>query len=134
MTTTTPMLDAHPGTTDLDREALGEVIDTLLTCAEACTACADACLGEPDVAELTHCIRLNLDCADVCCVTARVLSRQTHYDPRLSLNLLQVCLVACQTCGDECAHHAPHHGHCQLCAEACRDCEDACRELVAMML
>ena len=34
--------------------------------AQVCTACADACLGEDDVGELTRCIRLDLDCADLC--------------------------------------------------------------------
>ena len=134
MTTTVPMLDAYPGETVLDHDTLGLTIDRLLDCAEACTACADACLGEDEVADLTRCIRLNLDCADVCAATARVLSRQTSSDDRLNLDLLQACVAICQTCGDECSRHADHHLHCRLCADACAEAEEACRELIAVLL
>jgi hypothetical protein len=41
-----------------------------------CTGCSDACLAEPDVAELVRCIRLCLDCSDLCAVTARIVTRQ----------------------------------------------------------
>ena len=39
-----------------------------------------ACLGESDVLELVRCVRLNLDCADVCDATAGVVTRQTEPD------------------------------------------------------
>jgi hypothetical protein len=42
--------------------------------------CADACLGEEKVEMLRRCIRLNLDCADVCNATGRMLSRQQEPD------------------------------------------------------
>jgi hypothetical protein len=45
--------------------------------------CADACLGEQDVQMLVCCIRLNLDCADVCATTGRLLARQVEFDPAL---------------------------------------------------
>src|SRR5690554_5492529 len=47
-----------------------------MECAQACTACADACLSEDMVAELTKCIRTNLDCADLC-ETTGIVSRHT---------------------------------------------------------
>ena len=42
-------------------------------CAATCTSCADADLGEGDVQELVRCIRLCLDCADVCDATGRIV-------------------------------------------------------------
>nr|MDQ3342689.1 four-helix bundle copper-binding protein [Actinomycetota bacterium] len=99
-------------------------------CAQACSACADACLGEDMVAELRKCIRLDLDCADVCAATGRVLSRQTAYDPTITTAVLTACAAACKACGDECASHAEMHDHCQVCAEACRRCEQACNALL----
>ncbi len=36
------------------------------------------------VAELTKCIRTNLDCADICDTTGRLLSRHTGYDANLT--------------------------------------------------
>ena len=130
-TTTMPMLESYPAEINVDREKLAATIDALIACAEACTACADACLSESSVAELTKCIRTDLDCADVCGATARVLSRHTGYDANVSRALLEACAVVCKTCGDECAMHANMHEHCRICAEACRACETACRDLIA---
>ncbi len=129
--TTMPMLETYPAEITLERSALGRTIDALLACAEACTACADACLSEEMVAELTKCIRTNLDCADICGTSARVLSRHTGYDANITRALLEACAVACKSCGDECVRHAEMHEHCRICAEACRACEQACRDLVA---
>jgi hypothetical protein len=132
-TTTQPMLDTYPKDINLDRGKLAAAIDALVTCAQTCTACADACLSEDMVAELTKCIRTNLDCADVCGTTARVLTRHTGYDANLTRSLLEACATACKSCGDECASHAGMHEHCRICAEACRACEQACRDLLAAM-
>jgi Domain of Unknown Function (DUF326) len=81
------------------------------------------------VAELTKCIRTNLDCADICDATGRVLSRHTGYDANLTRAVLQTYAQACQSCGNECAQRT-HMRHCQVCAEACRRCEQACRQLL----
>ncbi|GIM71900.1 four-helix bundle copper-binding protein [Actinoplanes auranticolor] len=132
-TTTMPMLKTYPAEINFDREKLAAAVDALLACSEACTACADACLSEDMVAELTKCIRTNLDCADICATTARVLSRHTGYDANISRTLLEACATACQACGDECASHADMHEHCRVCADACRTCEQACRDLLAGM-
>ncbi|MGM1064539.1 four-helix bundle copper-binding protein [Saccharothrix sp. Mg75] len=130
-TTTMPMLETYPAEINLDRAKLAAAIDALIACAEACTACADACLSESSVAELTKCLRTNLDCADICGTTARVLSRHTGYDANTSRSLLEACATVCGSCGDECGSHAGMHEHCRVCAEACRACEAACRDLLA---
>ncbi|MGW4501848.1 four-helix bundle copper-binding protein [Micromonospora sp. NPDC004336] len=131
--TTKPMLDAYPKSINLDRSRLAAVIDALNDCAQACTACADACLSEDMVGELARCVRTNLDCADICTTTARVLSRHTGYDANISRSLLEACATACGSCADECGGHADEHEHCRICADACRACERACRELLATM-
>lgn len=131
--TTVPMLETHPRPITADRTRLGAAIDTLIMCSEACTSCADACLSEEMVASLTRCIRLDLDCADICATTARVLTRQTGFDPAIARTMLEACATACMSCGAECAMHADMHEHCRVCAEACHRCERACRELLAAM-
>ena len=73
--TTIGMIESHPGSIDLDHELLAAALNALVACSQTCTACADACLSEDSVAELTTCIRTDLDCADICAATARVLSR-----------------------------------------------------------
>jgi hypothetical protein len=128
------MLETYPKDLGgVDRDKLRECIEACVECAQACTACADACLSEDTVAELTRCIRTNLDCADVCDTTGRVLSRHTGYDANLTRAVLEACAAACKACGDECAAHAEMHAHCRICAEACRRCEQACRDLITSL-
>ncbi len=128
------MLDAHPWPGHVDRGVLAQCIDECFTCAQTCTSCADACLSEKDMlAELGKCIRLNLDCADICEATGRVLTRQTEYDAPLTKAQLEACREACATCAEECERHAPHMEHCRICAEACRRCQEACDGLLAVM-
>ena len=78
------LLDTYPRTFNVDAGVLAATIDALSDCAQACTACADDDLSEQDVAELVKCIRLCLDCADVCTATVRVISRQTEYDANVT--------------------------------------------------
>ncbi|MDM8085287.1 four-helix bundle copper-binding protein [Cellulomonas cellasea] len=127
---TKAMLDAYPGEITLDRGLLVRAIESLGSCAQACTACADACLSEEMVADLRACITSDLDCADSCGATLRILSRHGGYDASVTRAHLEACIAACRACGDECAQHAGMHEHCRVCAEACRECEAACRELL----
>jgi hypothetical protein len=127
------LLDTYPRDFNVDAGALAATIDALSDCAQACTACADDCLSEPNVAELVKSIRLCLDCADICAATVRVASRRTEYDANVTKPLLEACAATCKSCGDECERHAQMHAHCRVCAEACRRCEQACRELLAAM-
>jgi Domain of Unknown Function (DUF326) len=127
------MLDTYPADLGgVDRQALAACIDACFECAQTCTACADACLSEQHVAEMVKCIRTNLDCADICDTTGRVLSRHTDYDANLTRAVLQCCTQACTSCADECAQHTEMR-HCQVCAEACRRCEQACRQLLGAL-
>ena len=125
------MLDSYPRTFNLDANMLAAAIDALSDCAQACTADVDADLSEQDLAEMVKCIRLCLDCVDVCTATAGVTSRLAEYDANVIRPLLEACVAICKSCGDECERHARHQVHCRVCAEACRRCERACRELLA---
>jgi hypothetical protein len=116
----------HPWPGNVDHETLANCIAECFECAQTRTACADACLSEEDVAELRKCIRLNLDCADVCGTTGRVTTRQTEYDAPTSTAQVDSCREACATCAAECERH----GHCRICGEACRRCEQGCTKLL----
>jgi hypothetical protein len=131
MTYTSDMLEAAQVASPIERGALARCIDDSFACAQACVACADACLAEEGVAGLRRCIRLNLDCADVCTVTGRALSRQIETDVRAVRGLLEACAEACRACAEECEQHAETHEHCRVCAEACRACEKSCRDVLA---
>ena len=123
------LLDSYQGTANVDGALLAAAIDAMSDCAQACTADTHADLGEQDLAEMVRCIRLCLDCTDVCTAGAGVISRLTDYDAGVARPLLQACVAICKSCGDECEQHA-HMPHCRVCAEACRRCEQACRELL----
>jgi hypothetical protein len=103
------VLDTYPRDFNVDAGVLAATIEALSDCAQACTACADDCLSEQNVAELVKCVRLDLDCADVYTATLRVASRQTEYDANLTRPQLQACVAACKSCGDECERHAQRH-------------------------
>jgi hypothetical protein len=130
MTHASQMLQTHPRASQFDTEALTRTIEALADCAQACASCSDACLAEEHVKDLIRCIRLNLDCADICTATASMLSRMT--DPQWSLlrRQVEVCVEACRMCAEECERHASQHEHCRVCAEACRACEQACQQLL----
>jgi hypothetical protein len=85
------------------------------------------------VTEMVLCIRLCLECTDICTATVGVLSRLATYDADVVRPLLEACVASCKSCGDECERHAQMHPHCRVCAEACRRCEQACRELLAAL-
>ena len=127
------MLETHPWPGHVDRAVLAECIEACFECAQTCTSCADACLSEEGVADMRKCIRLDLDCADICSTTGRVLTRQTEYDAPTSKAQLEACREVCSTCGEECASHADHHEHCRVCADACKRCAEACDRLLSAM-
>ena len=124
------MIKTYPKGVNVDEDLLAAAIEEALSCFQTCTACADACLSEDMVADLTKCIRTNLDCATTCAATVEVLSRHTGYDANITRGQLQACIAACKACGDECSSHASMHEHCKVCAEACRSCEQACQQLL----
>jgi len=134
MTQAGPMLDSYPKDLGgIDTTMLIACIEACFECAQVCTACADACLSEDMVAELTTCIRTDLDCADICDSTGRVLSRHTGYDANLTRAMLQACAAACKSCGDECEQDVEMHDHCRICAQTCRCCEQACNDLLTSL-
>ena len=125
------LLDTYPRDFNVDVSMLAATIDALNDCAQACTADTDADLDEPNVAEMVKCIRLCLNCTDICIAAVGVVSRQVEYDANVTKPLLEACASICKSCGDECEQHAALHEHCRVCAEACRRCELACRQLLA---
>ena len=122
------IIRSHPHVKGNTNDALIRCIQECLGCASSCVACADACLGEQAVQQLTQCIRLNLDCADVCAATGTIATRRTGSNEQIIRAMLRACADACRVCGGECERHASHHEHCRVCAEACRRCEQACEE------
>ncbi|MCZ8132191.1 MAG: four-helix bundle copper-binding protein [Steroidobacteraceae bacterium] len=125
------MIATHPEVRGNANDVLIRALEACYDCAQTCTACADACLAEPAVTQLRQCIRLNLDCADVCGATGALASRRTGSNEALMRTMLEACALACRLCGAECERHARTHAHCRVCADTCRRCERACTEAAA---
>lgn len=120
------MLDSHPAPAHSDGDIARACVEACYECSAICATCADACLAEPAVADQVTCIRLNLDCSDICEVTGRLFARPSQRDAQALALQLEACAAICRACGDECASHASHMEHCRICAETCRRCADAC--------
>lgn len=98
-----------------------QLISILSECAAACNNCSTACLEEKDVQKMKACIRLDMDCAQICSVTADFISRDSDH----AKHLMKECAEICRKCAAECAKHADMD-HCKACAEMCRSCADEC--------
>lgn len=122
------MISTHPHVKGRTNDALIRCIEECYACAQDCTSCADACLGEEMVADLVQCVRLNLDCADICTATGAVATRRTGSNEEVLASMLQTCAAACRVCAEECQAHADEHEHCKICAAACERCEQACQQ------
>src|SRR5215216_4905705 len=114
----------------VDTALLADTALAAFDCAQTCTACANACLGEPRLPDLVRCIRLNTLCADLCDTTGRLISRQEN--PELARAILQACVLVCRLCAEECERHT-HMEHCRVCAAACGECEQACERVLSAL-
>jgi hypothetical protein len=92
------------------------LINALAKCAAECSHCFTACLGEQDVKMLARCIKLDVDCAEICKLAISFVSRGSEHSQHI-LN--------------ECAEICMHMEHCIQCAEACRLCAEQCHSGVA---
>lgn len=108
-----------------------DCIDACFSCAEICNACSDDMIGmeghgKRDVETLmARCIRLCRDCADICLLSAALMSRNSPYAEQFC----GLCAEICDSCAEACEAHAPHHPMCGDCAKECRRCADLCREM-----
>ncbi|RUQ81007.1 four-helix bundle copper-binding protein [Legionella septentrionalis] len=110
----------------MSHENYQSCIDACHACATACEHCANSCLEEQTIQQLASCIKLDIDCTDICILTAKLLARGSEFALPVSL----LCADICKTCGDECSKHQDME-HCKRCAEACYRCEAECRKIAS---
>lgn len=99
------------------------LLELLSDCAYACNNCSTACLSEKNIQEMRECIRLDMDCAQICAVTAAFISRKSDN----AKYLIKMCAEICRKCATECEKH-PDMGHCRVCADACEACANECNK------
>ena len=125
------MIAKHPGFKGAANAALSHCIEACYDCAQTCASCADASLAEDDVGMLARCIRLNLDCTDMCVATGAIATRHVVIESSMLREILAACALTCRRCEEECLKHASHHAHCRVCAEVCASCRKACEAALA---
>lgn len=109
----------------MPHQAFESCIEACNECAVVCDHCAVSCLQEQDPNSMADCIRLDMDCAEICRTTTAFMSRGST----LAAQVCQMCAEVCSACADECARFSMDH--CQQCAQACRRCADECRRMAA---
>lgn len=105
----------------MERKAM-KLMEKIVECQAMCKYCFNACLEEENVAMMTRCIKLDVECAEICGLTSSSIS----YEGDFSREILAICINACEMCAAECRRHDKLH--CIECAKACEECAKACRE------
>lgn len=123
------MIAAHPDVAGHINEPLTLAVRHAMYAAVIATSCADACAAEQG--DMRQCIRLCLDCADICTATMHVAARRTGDNRGVLRSMLQLCVEACEACAAECARH--DHDHCRRCAAMAQECADDCRQALATL-
>ena len=100
-------------------------IEACYLCATACDNCAASCFDEENLEMMRECIKLDMQCANICRLAAQfmILNSGSAQD------LCRLCADVCQKCGDECGKH--DYDHCQDCSNACHHCAEQCRKRAA---
>lgn len=99
-------------------------MEALSQCTAECNHCATACLEETDLKALTRCIKLNIDCAEICQLTSSFVARDSEH----AHHLIRECADICEDCAAECEKHK-YMEHCRKCAEICLHCAEACLQM-----
>jgi hypothetical protein len=98
---------------------------------EATSLCHQICLHTA----MNHCIetggkhikakhlRLMLNCAEICQLSANFQLTGSHFLNRL----YELCAEICEACATEC----DEIGHMDTCVEACQRCADSCRQMLS---
>ena len=107
----------------MSHEKNKELISMLNECAAECNHCTSACLDEQDVKMLAKCIKLEIDCAEICRLTISFLARGSEH----AEHILKECAEICDACAKDCEKHS-HMEHCKKCAEVCHKCAEACQQ------
>lgn len=105
-------------------DVYSELVESLEICVAVCNNCVASCLDEENVQSMTECIKLDLDCADACHLTLKLLARDSNH----AMVAVKMCRDICVECAAECEKY--DHDHCQQCAKACRRCDDHCKNYI----
>jgi len=99
------------------------LINSLIACALSCEKCAELCLHE-NKREITNCITLTYDCADVCMQAVKYIQRKSP----ITIQYMRICSELCRIC----AQRLMKHEITIPCAQACIKCAEECEHYEAV--
>lgn len=89
----------------IGQQLLTNAIDALTVCATLAPPALTPASLRGAGQKSRRCLRLNLDCADLCRLAAGVLVRQTEPDFDVVRAAVESCVQVCRSCRDECERH-----------------------------
>lgn len=111
---------------------LTQLQELLADCRIACGHAADTWLANSPLApDALRCIRLLLDCADLCGAAEELLPFAGEINPLLLRSRLNTCAVACERCAREAARYRT--GPAAPTVERCRRAGRAAQEIIPLL-
>lgn len=108
-------------------DAMEKCIDLCQDCHALCTKTVAHCLRLGGRHAAADHIRLFLDCAQLCDVTAQYLLRGSSLHERMC----GLCAEACRQCADSCVQVAGDDQMVKQCVEMCRSCAGSCERMAS---
>ena len=103
-------------------------LDDCLECHQVCLETVMYCLSMGGMHANDAHIRMMLDCAEICQVSANTMMRGSQFSERLC----GVCAEICLSCAEDCEKFG-NDERMKTCAEACRRCAESCQMMTASM-
>jgi hypothetical protein len=120
-----PMFQATPHFGHM-AEQMQRCIQECLSCFSVCEQTLAHCLKKGGKHAAPDLVKLLVDCAESCRMSAAMMSRESAFHARhcaLCADICKACEEACEEFGSEAQMKA--------CADACRSCAAACRSMGA---
>lgn len=113
----------HTTTHPMGKE-MEECIQNCLDCYRICLQTVTHCLQMGGKHAAPDHIRLLLDCAEICQISAGFMLRYSDFHGRTCT----VCAEVCERCAESCEQFG-EDARMKACAEACRSCAESCRQM-----
>lgn len=107
-------------------QLLQRCIEECLSCAVVCEQTLAYCLKQGGKHAEEEQIKLLIDCAESCRMSAAMMSRGSRFHARhcaMCAEICKACEESCEEFGDE--------PQLKACADACRSCFESCRQMGA---
>ena len=102
-------------------------IRACMECHRICLHCIVHCLTKGGSHASADHIKIMMDCAQICAVSADFMIRGSDHHA----HLCRECADICRDCERSCAGHTGADETMRACAEACRRCAEECAKMAA---